>query len=69
MEYTNYLQFDGNKCIAFSTLKTFAPDELPPNLMEAGDLTPEDVLGKYYNPADGKFYKKYDFRTGAYSNE
>jgi hypothetical protein len=36
--------------------------------MEAGNLTQNETLGKYYNPADGKFYANYDFKTGTYSN-
>ncbi|MGF7431105.1 hypothetical protein PQV03_10110 [Thermoanaerobacterium thermosaccharolyticum] len=68
MEYKNYLQFDGNKVIAFSTLVAFAENEIPANLMEAGTLTQDETLGKYYNPVDGKFYTNYDFKTGTYSN-
>jgi|GEM_PF-7016415 len=68
MEYKNYLQFDGNKVTGYSTLVAFAPEELPENLMEAGVLTQDETLGKYYNPVDGKFYAKYDFRTGIYSD-
>jgi hypothetical protein len=68
MEYKNYLQLDGNKVIAFSTLAAFPEDQIPSNLMEAGNLTQNETLGKYYNPADGKFYANYNFRTGTYSN-
>lgn len=68
METKNYLQFDGNKVIAYSTLTAFAEGELPENLMEAGELTPEETLGKYYNPDNGQFYSIYDFRTGEYNN-
>ena len=68
MEYKNYLQFEGNKVVAYSTLVAFPEGELPPNLMEAGSLTMEETLGKYYNPVDDQFYSKYDFKTGVYSN-
>jgi hypothetical protein len=68
MEYKNYLQFDGNKVIAFSTLVAFQDGQIPENLMEAGTLTQEETLGKYYNPVDGKFYSQYDWKTGTYSN-
>ncbi len=68
MEYKNYLQFEGNKVIAYSTLVAFDEGEIPPNLMEAGNFTLEETLGKYYNPADEQFYARYDFKTGVYSN-
>jgi len=68
MEYKNYLQFDGNKVIGYSTLVAFQDGQIPANLMEAGTLTQEETLGKYYNPADGKFYSQYDWKTGTYSN-
>ena len=64
MEYKNYLQFEGNNVIGYSTSACFAPEELPENLMEAGV-----VLDSRWNfwvniiiLLDGKFYAKYDFR-------
>ena len=68
MEYKNYIQFDGNKVVAYSNLVAFTEGELPANLMDATILTLDETLGKYYNPADGQFYSKYDFGTGIYSN-
>lgn len=66
--YKNYIQFQGNFVVAFSSLIEFPEGEVPLNLMEAGGLTADNVRGKYYNPADRKFYDNYDFKTGEYSN-
>ncbi len=68
MEYKNYLQFEGNKVVAFSTLIAFKDDNLPHNLIDAGSLTSEETVGKYYNPVDQQFYSIYNFLTGEYSD-